>query len=61
VEYQGNKALVDFDGNIIRGGIGSRTALRLVRQWIDIHLGELEEDWTLARAGRGINKIAPLD
>ena len=61
VEYQGSKALVDFDGNVIRGGIGSRTALRLIRQWIDLHLGELEEDWALARGGQGINKIAPLD
>ena len=61
VEYQGNKAMVDFEGNVFRGGIGSRTALRLVRQWIDLHLGELEEDWALARAGRGVNKIAPLD
>jgi hypothetical protein len=61
VEYQGNKAMVDFEGNVFRGGIGSRTALRLVRQWIDLHLGELEEDWALARAGRGVKKIAPLD
>ena len=61
VEYEGEKALVDFDGNVIRGGIRSRTALRLVRQWIDLHLRELEEDWALARGGREVNKIAPLD
>jgi hypothetical protein len=61
VEYQGNKATVDFNGNILRGGIGSRTALRLVRQWIDLHTVELEEDWTLAKAGRSVNKIAPLE
>ena len=61
VEYEGNKALVDFDGNVLRGGIGSRTALRLVRQWIDLHLGELEQDWELARSGREMKKITPLD
>ncbi len=60
-EYQGNKALLDFQGNILRGTLGSRTALRLVREWIDIHETELKEDWELARAGKGIKKIAPLD
>jgi len=61
VEYEGNKALVDFGGNVLRGAIGSRTALRLVREWIDLHVSELGEDWALARSGREIHKIAPLD
>jgi hypothetical protein len=60
-EYQGNKALVDFEGNVLRGGLGSRTALRLLRQWIDLHVAELDEDWRLARSGRAVNKISPLD
>ena len=60
-EYQGRRAMVDFNGNVLRGNLGSRTALRLVRQWIDLHLGELHEDWTLTRAGREVRKIAPLD
>ncbi|HQO35136.1 MAG TPA: DUF4160 domain-containing protein, partial [bacterium] len=30
-EYQGRKILLDFRGNVIRGDLGSRTALRLVR------------------------------
>ena len=50
-EYAGNKVLLDFQGNIIRGDLGSRAALRLVREWIDIHVAELMEDWELARAG----------
>ena len=60
-EHQGNKALFDFQGNILRGTLGSRTALRLVREWIDRHVAELQEDWDLARAGRDLNKIAPLE
>jgi len=60
VEYQGSRALVDFDGNVLRGEVGSRTALRLIRQWIDLHLDELEEDWALATAGQEMKKIAPL-
>jgi len=60
-EYQGQKkALFDFNGNIMRGDLGSRTATKLVREWIDIHVDELQADWELAQAGREINKIAPL-
>jgi hypothetical protein len=28
---------------------------------IDIRLNELEEDWELARAGKEVKKIAPLE
>ena len=61
VEHQGKKAVLDFRGNILRGDIGSRTALRLTREWIDIHQLELREDWDLAQTGRQIKKIEPLD
>ena len=60
-EYQGDRALLDFRGNVLRGALGSRTALRLVREWIDLHAAELQEDWDLARAGRELNKIDPLN
>ena len=61
VEYQGNKAVLDFGGNIMRGNLRSRTATRLVREWIDLHAAELREDWELAVAGKEMKKIAPLD
>ncbi|MCY3018215.1 MAG: DUF4160 domain-containing protein [Planctomycetota bacterium] len=60
-EYQGNKAVLDFRGNVLRGDLKSRTALRLTREWIDLHAAELNEDWELARAGREIRGIAPLE
>ena len=60
-EYGGNKILLDFRGNILRGSMGSRTALRLVREWIDLHHEELKMNWDLARVGEEIRKIAPLD
>ncbi len=60
VEYQDDKALLDFHGNVIRGELRSRTALRLIREWIDLHAAELEQDWALGRAGRELNKIEPL-
>jgi hypothetical protein len=61
VEYQGNLAVFDFSGNVTDGDLGSRTATRLVREWVDVHLAELESNWDLARAGREIHSIAPLD
>ena len=60
-EYQGQKMLLDFHGNILRGAFGSRIALRLVREWIDLHSAELQEDWDLARAGMNLKKINPLE
>jgi len=60
-EYQGDKAVFDLNGNITNGALRSRTAVRLVREWIDLHVAELYEDWELAQAGRELKKIAPLD
>jgi len=60
VEFQGKKALLDFTGNILRGDLQSRTALKLVREWIDLRYEELIEDWELARQGKDINRIEPL-
>ena len=60
-EYQGKKALFDFRGNVVRGELGSRTALRLVREWIDLRANELEQNWDLATAGRDLQKIQPLE
>ena len=60
-EYQGKKAVFDLHGNMTRGDLASRTAARLVREWIDLHAGELRDDWELAQIGRELRKIAPLD
>jgi len=59
-EYQNRKAKIDFLGNILAGELGSRTALRLVREWIDLRADELSQDWELAKAGKKINPIEPL-
>lgn len=60
-EYQGSKALFDFRGNIMKGDLCSKTALRLVREWIDLHVDELNDDWELARSGKEIKQITPLE
>ena len=61
VEYQGKTAVLDFQGNVLKGALDSRTALRLLREWIDRHFSELGDDWIAAREGRPILKIDPLD
>ena len=59
-EYQGNKVVLDFKGNILRGDLRSRVALRLAREWIDLYVPELEENWEVARTGNELRKITPL-
>jgi len=61
VEYQGAKAIFDLKGNVMRGELKSRTATRLVREWIDLHTEELHADWALAQINHEIKPIAPLD
>jgi len=58
---KGNKAVFDFRGNMLKGNLNSRTAIKLVREWIDIHFKELEQAWAAARQYQEIKKIDPLD
>jgi len=53
-EYQGSKAVFDLGGNVTRGDLRSRTATKLVREWIDLRLDDLHENWELAQAGKEI-------
>ena len=59
-EYQGNSAIFDFYGNILKGDLLSRTATKLVREWIDLHIDELNMDWKAAREDNELKKINPL-
>jgi hypothetical protein len=60
-DYQGEKAVFDFQGNVISGNLNSRTATKLVREWIDLNFQKLEKAWDDARNFRQIRKIPPLD
>ncbi|MBU1171370.1 MAG: DUF4160 domain-containing protein [Proteobacteria bacterium] len=60
-EYQGSKAVFDFQGNMLIGNLNSRTAIKLVREWIDIHILDLNTAWDDARSYKEIKKIAPLE
>jgi len=60
-EYQGRQGKFGFDGKMIVGNIQSRTARRLVREWASVHRRELEADWERMKAGRPLERIAPLE
>jgi len=59
-EYQGEMAVFDFRGNILRGNIRSRTAVRLIREWVDLRQTELERNWDRMQEGEEFTKIDPL-
>ena len=61
VEYGGRKAVFDLRGNILQGDLRSKVAVKLVRDWVDLHSPELESDWKLARQGKPLKKIGPLE
>lgn len=60
-EYQGQRGVFDFDGEMTRGTIKSKTAKKLIKEWANLHRQELVENWEKAMSSRQIDKIAPLD
>ena len=45
VEFQGEKATVNFDGQLVAGNISSGTARKLLRDWTRRHSFELIINW----------------
>lgn len=60
-EHQGQQATFTFDGEVLAGGLRSRTALRLVKEWAAAHREELEANWNRIKLGETLERIAPLD
>ncbi|MBN1847352.1 MAG: DUF4160 domain-containing protein [Deltaproteobacteria bacterium] len=61
VEYQGSKALIDFQGNILKGVLKSRTAGNSSGIGLDLRNDEINGDWELSRKGEEIKKLSPLE
>ncbi len=61
VEYQGEKATCNFDGQLLSGSISSGTARRLVREGARRHKLELMINWTNIEKGRPLNRVRPLE
>lgn len=59
VEYSGNNATYDLEGNLIVGNIPNKQR-KLVEAWIEIHKEELNSLWHIVQEGREAFKIEPL-
>jgi hypothetical protein len=59
-EYQGSEGIFDFEGNMLRGNIKSKIALKLIKEWSLLRSKELEENWINIVHKSMINKIEPL-
>lgn len=58
--YSGEEVVVAIEtGGIIRGALPAR-ALRVVREWANMHTDELMADWELAQVPAPPLPIAPL-
>lgn len=58
--YGEHEISVEVESGKIHGEFPER-ALRLVLEWANLHRGELIENWQLARQGRPLRRIAPLE
>ena len=58
---RGTRLFWTFVETFLKGDLKSRTALRLVKDWIDFRNDEIYEDWELARKGEEIKKNPPLE
>jgi hypothetical protein len=59
--YGRARALIRLSDREIIAGELPRTALRLVREWMVAHSGELQENWRRARAQEPLERIAGPD
>jgi hypothetical protein len=58
--YGAHEISVEIETATIHGGFPPR-ALKLVLEWMNLHKPELVENWQLARQGKPLKRIAPLE
>ena len=59
--YGDDEAVVSIETSfVLRGDLPMR-AIRLVQAWARRHRGELLENWNMAREGRPLRPIEPLE
>jgi len=57
--YSGHVASVDLSGELLAGSLPPR-ALRLVREWAQLHGDELSANWQRAATDEPLEAIEPL-
>lgn len=60
-EYGGDEALYEIETLRVYSGALPRRVHRMVIEWADSNRDELMENWILAREGRPLLDIEPLD
>ena len=58
--YGDHEVSIEVETGIVHGQFPGR-ALRLVLEWTTLHRQELVENWQLARQGRPLKSIDPLE
>ncbi|MDR1085023.1 MAG: DUF4160 domain-containing protein [Deltaproteobacteria bacterium] len=58
-DFQGQKAVFDFDGNVLTGSFPPKK-VSLVKAWVILHVDELIANWELAKLQQTLYKINPL-
>lgn len=58
--YGEHEAWIEIESGTVHGALPPR-ALRLVLEWAELHKAELLENWQLARQGRPLKRIEPLE
>lgn len=59
-EYSGFEALITIaDAEVFAGSLPPR-ALSMVKEWVELHREELNQDWESARRAIPLNRIDPL-
>lgn len=59
-EHRDDRATFTFDGDVLAGAIGSRTARRRIERWAALHRRELEANWEAVVTGHALERIEPL-
>jgi len=58
--YSGDEALIEIEtGDVYAGSLPAR-ALRLVREWLDLHRAEMRANWELASELQPTAPVEPL-
>lgn len=58
--YGEHEISVEVESGAVNGRFPNR-ALRHVLEWAELHKAELLANWDLARAGKPLNRIEPLE
>ena len=58
-EYQGYKAVINFEGEVIEGEMPIKQ-VKIIAAWVEIHQEELIANWELAIKEQPLYKIEPL-